>query len=256
MRWPSPTTIRWPASGRPAGGPTSSASPSCPGARSRAGRSGPGGCTCWSTSSTTTTARSGRSWSGSGPGPPAAQPGPGRPAARARAFPITYDDGGGRGRERGRRRPAPFRRRHGGGRCRRRRSTTPSTGILANRRPGFVPKARLSAADVAGLAPASGGVAVLAHPYSLGLDGADLARVVGDLAAGRLRRHRGRLRSLLAPPAPGARQPGPPVRPGGHRRLGPPRAGQTRPPGRHRPGRPQGAGPGARPARVPTAGRA
>ena len=55
--------------------------------------------------------------------------------------------------------------------------------FLTNRRPGFVPKARLSAAEVAGLATASGGVAVLAHPYSLGLDSADLARVVGDLAA-------------------------------------------------------------------------
>jgi hypothetical protein len=55
--------------------------------------------------------------------------------------------------------------------------------FLTNRRPGFVPKARLSAAEVAGLAAASGGVAVLAHPYSLGLDGSDLARVVGDLAA-------------------------------------------------------------------------
>ena len=54
---------------------------------------------------------------------------------------------------------------------------------LANGRPGFVPKARLSAAEVARLAAASGGVAVLAHPYSLGLDGPDLARVVARLAA-------------------------------------------------------------------------
>jgi 3',5'-nucleoside bisphosphate phosphatase len=54
---------------------------------------------------------------------------------------------------------------------------------LTNRRPGFVPKARLSGADVARLARLSGGVAVLAHPYSLGLDGPGLARVVGELAA-------------------------------------------------------------------------
>ena len=37
-------------------------------------------------------------------------------------------------------------------------------------------------AEVARLARDSGGVAVLAHPYSLGLDGPDLARVVGELA--------------------------------------------------------------------------
>ncbi len=54
--------------------------------------------------------------------------------------------------------------------------------VLSNQRPGFVAKARLSGAEVARLATASGGVAVLAHPYSMGLDGADLARVVGELA--------------------------------------------------------------------------
>ncbi len=54
--------------------------------------------------------------------------------------------------------------------------------FLANRRPGFVPKARLSAAEVARLARDSGGVAVLAHPYSTGLDGTDLARAVEELA--------------------------------------------------------------------------
>jgi 3',5'-nucleoside bisphosphate phosphatase len=53
---------------------------------------------------------------------------------------------------------------------------------LANNGPGFVRKARLSAAEVARLARASGGVAVLAHPYSMGLDGAELAAVVGELA--------------------------------------------------------------------------
>lgn len=54
---------------------------------------------------------------------------------------------------------------------------------LANHRPGFVRKARLTAGDVARLALSSGGVAVLAHPYSMGLDGPGLARVVGELAA-------------------------------------------------------------------------
>src|SRR5664280_3294866 len=49
---------------------------------------------------------------------------------------------------------------------------------LANGRPAYVPKARLSGPDVARLARASGGVAVLAHPYSTGLEGPELARLV------------------------------------------------------------------------------
>jgi predicted metal-dependent phosphoesterase TrpH len=54
---------------------------------------------------------------------------------------------------------------------------------LTNDRPGFVSKSRLTAAEVASLATASGGVAVLAHPFSNGLVGADLAALVGGLAA-------------------------------------------------------------------------
>ena len=53
---------------------------------------------------------------------------------------------------------------------------------LANGRPAYVPKSRLDAVDVARLARESGGVAVLAHPYSLELNGPDLARAVGELA--------------------------------------------------------------------------
>jgi predicted metal-dependent phosphoesterase TrpH len=53
---------------------------------------------------------------------------------------------------------------------------------LADQRPGFVHKARLSGPDVAALARSSGGVAVLAHPYSMGLEGADLGGLVGELA--------------------------------------------------------------------------
>ena len=53
---------------------------------------------------------------------------------------------------------------------------------LANGRPGYVPKGRLTGPDVARLARASGGVAVLAHPYSTGLAGTDLAQLVGELA--------------------------------------------------------------------------
>jgi hypothetical protein len=53
---------------------------------------------------------------------------------------------------------------------------------LAHGRPGYVAKGRLDGAEVARLARQSGGVAVLAHPYSMGIDGPDLARVVGELA--------------------------------------------------------------------------
>jgi predicted metal-dependent phosphoesterase TrpH len=53
---------------------------------------------------------------------------------------------------------------------------------LGNDGSAYVGKARLSGPDVAALARASGGVAVLAHPYSMGLEGPDLARVVGELA--------------------------------------------------------------------------
>ena len=49
--------------------------------------------------------------------------------------------------------------------------------------PGYVPKARLRPVDVVGLARASGGVAVLAHPLSLRLSPAELDRTVADLAA-------------------------------------------------------------------------
>ena len=53
---------------------------------------------------------------------------------------------------------------------------------LATGRPAYVPKSRLDPIDVARLARESGGVAVLAHPYSLELDGPDLARAIGELA--------------------------------------------------------------------------
>lgn len=53
---------------------------------------------------------------------------------------------------------------------------------LGEGRPAHVRKARLTGPEVADLARASGGVAVLAHPFSLGLDGPGLARVVGHLA--------------------------------------------------------------------------
>jgi hypothetical protein len=53
---------------------------------------------------------------------------------------------------------------------------------LGNGRAAYVPKGRLDGPDVARLARASGGVAVLAHPYSTGLVGAELAQLVSELA--------------------------------------------------------------------------
>jgi hypothetical protein len=53
---------------------------------------------------------------------------------------------------------------------------------LGTGRPAHIPKARLAPADAAELARRSGGVAVLAHPLSLGLSPAALERFVGELA--------------------------------------------------------------------------
>lgn len=54
--------------------------------------------------------------------------------------------------------------------------------FLADGRAAYVPKARLSPTDVARLAVASGGIAVLAHPLTLGLDPSSLEGLVGELA--------------------------------------------------------------------------
>jgi 3',5'-nucleoside bisphosphate phosphatase len=53
---------------------------------------------------------------------------------------------------------------------------------LADGRAAYVPKSRLAPTDVARLATASGGVAVLAHPLTLGLDPSALERLVTELA--------------------------------------------------------------------------
>lgn len=53
---------------------------------------------------------------------------------------------------------------------------------LAKGRPGYVDKERLAPGEAVRLARASGGVAVLAHPFSLGLAPAELGRTVGELA--------------------------------------------------------------------------
>lgn len=53
---------------------------------------------------------------------------------------------------------------------------------LADGGPAYIPKARLDADQVARLARASGGVAVLAHPLSLGLEPPALSSVIDELA--------------------------------------------------------------------------
>ncbi len=54
---------------------------------------------------------------------------------------------------------------------------------LARGRPAHVPKARLAMADACALARGAGGVAVLAHPLTLGLSGRQLDAAVAELAA-------------------------------------------------------------------------
>jgi predicted metal-dependent phosphoesterase TrpH len=54
---------------------------------------------------------------------------------------------------------------------------------LGEGQPAYVPKARVTPAEIAVAAHASGGVAVLAHPLTLGLDMPSLDGVAADLAA-------------------------------------------------------------------------
>ncbi len=54
---------------------------------------------------------------------------------------------------------------------------------LAKDQPAYVPKARVAPAEIASAAAASGGIAVLAHPLSLGLDVGALDDVAEDLQA-------------------------------------------------------------------------
>ena len=54
---------------------------------------------------------------------------------------------------------------------------------LARGRPAHVPKARLAMADACALARGAGGVAVLAHPLTLGLSERQLDTAVAELAA-------------------------------------------------------------------------
>jgi predicted metal-dependent phosphoesterase TrpH len=55
--------------------------------------------------------------------------------------------------------------------------------VLAKGAPGYIPKARIDAASCIASAKSSGAVAVLAHPLSLGLEMAELDRLVGELSA-------------------------------------------------------------------------
>lgn len=73
---------------------------------------------------------------------------------------------------------------------------------LGQGKPAYVPKARLSPAEVADLAAASGGVAVLAHPLSLELAPPALERAVAELVEGGL----GGLEALYAGYAPADRR--------------------------------------------------
>ena len=54
---------------------------------------------------------------------------------------------------------------------------------LAKGRPAYVDKGRLGPAEAIGLARASGGVPVLAHPLSLGLQPAPLEGTIREFAA-------------------------------------------------------------------------
>jgi predicted metal-dependent phosphoesterase TrpH len=53
---------------------------------------------------------------------------------------------------------------------------------LGNGGEAYIPKGRLTVADVCRLARESGGVAVLAHPHTVGLEGDALAAAVSDMA--------------------------------------------------------------------------
>ncbi len=54
---------------------------------------------------------------------------------------------------------------------------------LGEGQPAYIPKARVTPAEVAAAARTSGGVAVLAHPLTLGVDMSTLDDVAGELAA-------------------------------------------------------------------------
>jgi len=55
------------------------------------------------------------------------------------------------------------------------------TRYLGNGGEAYIPKGRLTVADVCRLARGSGGVAVLAHPHTVGLEGDALAAAVSDM---------------------------------------------------------------------------
>ena len=100
---------------------------------------------------------------------------------------------------------------------------------LAEGRPAYVPKARVTPAEVAELARQSGGVAVLAHPLTLDLGPAELAAAVAELAEAGFAGIEA-IYGRYSPEQRGVpRRAGPAPRPGGHRRLGLPRHGQARP---------------------------
>ena len=83
---------------------------------------------------------------------------------------------------------------------------------LADGKSAYVPKARITPPEVIQLAKASGGVAVLAHPLSLGLDPGPLERPRDRAGRKRSGRDGGHLRALQPDRAQGAAPVGRPGR--------------------------------------------
>ena len=174
---PSPTTTAWTAWPRPAARPPRSGVALVPGCEVSCRKPPP----CGQPTDRAVHARprllrrAGRGPAPGRAGPPArrpgrAQPALAEPAGRARV-PVDYDAHGGRGRGRGRAWAAPT---SPGPWCEAGAAEDIDDAFdrwLADGRPAYVPKSRLYPVATWPAWPrASGGVAVLAHPLSLGLD--------------------------------------------------------------------------------------
>ena len=167
-------------------------------------------------------------------GPPAPQPGPGRPDGRSSACPSPTTRWWRRPAARGRR-AAPLRRRPG------RVGAAGSIDdafdrYLANGRPGYVPKARLTAVRGGRPGPGLGRRGRPGPPLQPGAGAAPTwpGRWASwpRPASAASRPSTAATRPVSAPSWP----PGPPIRPGGHRRLRPPRRRSSPTSRGHRPG--------------------
>ena len=145
-------------------------------------------------------------------------------------IPVTFDHGGRPRRHRGGGRAGPTSPRPWSTSARWARSTRPSTATWPTAAPAYVPKGRLTVADVCRLARDSGGVAVLAHPLRPSASRATTWPApwpgMAEAGLGGLEAVYGRYSPR---PAHRPRQPGPPVRPGAHRGLRLPRGHQAGP---------------------------